>query len=566
MQLAKVQIHNFRGIIDESIDLKAYSLLVGPNNSGKSTVLNAIRAFYGELKFAKKDDMPLSGVSDSESWIELSFTLTVEEYDSLADHYKVDPHNLRVRRFFQTNSKNQAGQPRKPGIYGYVSNNDISDDMFYGANNVQNGKFGNLLYVPALSKVDDHAKVSGPSDLRNLITAIMTNAAKNGTAYDKFSRSVEEFSESMKDEETDEGESLNRFQTDLSLALADWDTSFALDFKPPSVPEVIKSMIDWQLTDTILNEAQDPSHYGSGFQRHFIFSLIQLGAAYASPKGDSKAKDFTPSMNLLLFEEPEAFLHPPKQDALARNLRTLVSNPDWQTICTTHSPHFVSRNTDDIPAIIRLRREGGEMRANQISGQDWRDVVDANQAINVIAQSHPRLANTLCSDDLTAEMEAVKYFLWLGPDRANLFFADHVLLVEGQTEVALIGRMLEDGSIASPPGGLYILDCIGKHNIHRFMSLCEKYAIPHSVLHDQDDDKGSYHSDLNNLICDYASKHKYAVCVQVIPGDMESLLDLPNPVRSDRKPQHALYLYEQAKIDSLRLQQLSSIVAACFPS
>lgn len=566
MQLIKVQIHNFRGIVDETIRLKAYSLLVGPNNSGKSTVLNAIRAFYGEHKFAKKDDMPLSGASDSESWIELSFKLTVEEYDSLADHYKVEPDTLRVRRYLQPSSKTPTGQTRKPGIYGYISDADISSDMFYGANNVQSGKFGNLLYVPALSKVDDHAKVSGPSDLRNLITTIMTNAAKNGTAYARFSQSVEEFSESMKDEETDEGESLNRFQTDLSSALADWDTSFALDFKPPSVPEVIKSMIDWQLTDTVLNEAQDPSHYGSGFQRHFIFSLIQLGASYANQKTTTKSKDFTPSLNLLLFEEPEAFLHPPKQEALARNLRALVSSPGWQTICTTHSPHFVSRETNDIPAISRLRRESGRMRANQISEQDWDDIVNSNQAINKIANAHPNLAKHLHQDDLTATMEAVKYFLWLGPERANLFFADQVLLVEGPTESALIERMLDDGSIKAPSHGVYILDCLGKYNIHRFMALLEKYAIPHSVLYDRDDGKGSHHTEVNNLIESLANSYEHTRHVSAIPDDLETLLGLPNPKSSHRKPQHALYMYGKSAIGPARLHHFASIVDKCIAS
>lgn len=35
------------------------------------------------------------------------------------------------------------------------------------------------------------------------------------------------------------------------------------------------------------------------------------------------------------------------------------------------------------------------------------------------------------SDDCKHEMEAVKYFLWLNPERCGLFFSNHVLLVEG---------------------------------------------------------------------------------------------------------------------------------------
>ena len=61
MKISQVQIHNFRGILDESFELQDYTLLVGPNNAGKSTVMDAIRAFYEKDKFTfKKDsDFPL---------------------------------------------------------------------------------------------------------------------------------------------------------------------------------------------------------------------------------------------------------------------------------------------------------------------------------------------------------------------------------------------------------------------------------------------------------------------------------------------------------------------------
>ena len=45
--------------------------------------------------------------------------------------------------------------------------------------------------------------------------------------------------------------------------------------------------------------------------RHFIFSLIQIGAKYVGQEPAKKTKDFTPSMTLILFEEPEALLLPP---------------------------------------------------------------------------------------------------------------------------------------------------------------------------------------------------------------------------------------------------------------
>ena len=50
-------------------------------------------------------------------------------------------------------------------------------------------------------------------------------------------------------------------------------------------------------------------------------------------------------------------------------------------------------------------------------------------------------------------MEAVKHFLWLNPDRSSIFFANHVLLVEGPTEVALINKLSEMGKSAMVTAG-----------------------------------------------------------------------------------------------------------------
>ena len=60
-------------------------------------------------------------------------------------------------------------------------------------------------------------------------------------------------------------------------------------------------------------------------------------------------------MTLILFEEPEAFLHPPQQEILAQNLATMSGNSDQQVICSTHSSHFVSRNAARIPSIASFQ-------------------------------------------------------------------------------------------------------------------------------------------------------------------------------------------------------------------
>lgn len=565
MKLLSTKLHNFRGILEQEVEFHPYSLLVGPNNAGKSTFIDGIRAFYEKdgFKFKSDNDFPLLKTGDDESWIELKFSLFDVEHDSLAETYKVADKTLRVRKLFQTKTKGTDGKNAAGSIYGYKSDGTLSDEPFYGARNVQSGKFGDLIYIPAVSKIDDHTKLTGPSALRDLLTDVMSDVVEGGKAYGVFATSVETFASTILKEKTKDDRSLEGFQNSLNKLLEPWQTKFELRFPPPSAADIIKQMVNWNLLDQFHGKAQSVDYYGSGFQRHFIYSLIQLGAQYLVKKAAKKAKDFVSSLTLILFEEPEAFLHPPQQEILARSLMAMANKENWQVVCTTHSSHFVSRNADSIPAIVRVRRTGGSVEAFQISDADWSAIVTANKAIEAIVAKYPKMKKKLQADDVRPEMEAVKHFLWLNSDRSGIFFANHALIVEGPTEVALINKLIDDGKIKGADCGLQVLDCLGKYNIHRFMNLLGHLGIAHSVIHDDDNNKDE-HSDLNQLIQN--SKHaELTHSIHAIAQDVESFLSIPSAGSDHRKPQHVLFLYSEGKIDARKLAAFCSVVEGCLP-
>lgn len=241
----------------------------------------------------------------------------------------------------------------------------------------------------------------------------------------------------------------------------------------------------------------------------------------------------------------------------------MARKDNWQVICTTHSAHFVSRNAESIPAIVRVVRSAGNVEAFQISSTDWATIVNANQAIQAIAANYPKMAKKLHQDDVRPEMEAVKHFLWLNADRSGLFFANHALLVEGPTEVALINKLIDDAKIKGADCGLQVLDCLGKYNIHRFMNLLGHLGISHSVIHDDDNNKDE-HADLNQLI--QITKHAtLTLAVQPIAQDLETFLGIPPAGSDHRKPQHVLFLYSEGKIDAGKLAAFCTLVEGCLP-
>ena len=505
--------------------------------------------------------LPVKGAVDQESWAELTFTLNEQEHDSLKDEYKTAGKTLKVRKYFQTSEKLHDGKNAAGSILGYKSDGTLSNEPFYGAKNVQSGKFGDLIYIPAISKVDEHTKLSGPSALRDLITNIMSDVVEGSEAYKSLTDSVTTFAGSFRAIETEDKRSLSSFEEDLNSLLSPWPTKFNLKFTAPSTAEIIKSMLGWDIRDNHHEKPQGVEYFGSGFQRHFIYSLIQLGAKYVPQKVSKKAKDFTPSLNLVLFEEPEAFLHPPQQDDLARNLIKVSEAEDWQIVCSTHSAHFVSRNASRIPTIIRTLRSDAIEKTFQVDSVRSDNLVDANHTIQQVAAKYPKVQKTTQADDLKPEMEAVKYFLWLNSDRAGMFFAQSVLLVEGPSETALINRLLDDGKLSLPQGA-YILDCLGKYNIHLFMNMLSALGVVHAVLHDDDDNKDEQ-QELNQLISD--SKHAdFTRSVVTLPKDLETVLGVKPLGFSHRKPQHLLYCYSCGQIDSGKLTDFCSTVQACF--
>ena len=70
MKLLSIKLHNFRGILEQEVQFHSYSLLVGPNNAGKSTFIDGIRAFYEKdgFKFKPDKDFPFLKAADDESW------------------------------------------------------------------------------------------------------------------------------------------------------------------------------------------------------------------------------------------------------------------------------------------------------------------------------------------------------------------------------------------------------------------------------------------------------------------------------------------------------------------
>jgi putative ATP-dependent endonuclease of the OLD family len=553
MRAESIRIHNFRSLADVEVALSPHTLLVGANNAGKSNVIDAIRIFYEkEIKYEAGRDFPKFTTNDQESWIEIAFRPSSEEFQLLKDEYRLPGGTFRVRKYLQSSELDADGKS-KSGISAYVGG-ELSTSRFYGAKNVQQGKFGEVIYVPAVSKLDDHTKLSGPSALRDLINAILKSIVSSSPAYGSLKKAFDVFEGGLKNETTEDGQSLSKLEAEITAEIAEWGTSFELLISPVSPDELVKTLVGHRIQDSALGQPLDSRCYGQGFQRHLIFALIKLAALHSSAITPSARNDFSPRLTWILFEEPEAFLHPSQVDTLDFNLHMISQDVGSQVLISTHNPQFVSKSIEDLPSLARLCRNGSRSGVGQIGPAKLRSMLAANQdnLAAWVANGH-----RIEADDMQLEMESVKYALWLNPLRCCAFFANRVLLVEGQTEAALLQYMLQKGLIPNPPGGVFFLDTLGKWNIHRFMNLFEALRIPHAVLCDYDNG-GAKNAVIHKTIED--SKNKYTLGIEGFDDDIESFLGIPRATRPDRKPQHVMWHLIQESIDKSKLDLLATKV------
>lgn len=258
MKLREFKIHNYRSVIDLCIDVHDYTLLVGANNAGKSTVLNALRAFYDDLKWTA-EDFPKTGAADTESWVQLKFVLDEDEWAGLAEKYKdgATDRSLAVRRYFKSDGKGRV-QASQSNIYGLIKG-ELDAELFYGAKNVGAAKLGHIIYVPALTTPAEQTKTSGPSPLRNMLNFLLKKVVAKSEAFKDVSAAFEKFNaEARKDDGF-----LSEISTPLNVAIASWSIKIDLSVGSVAPEDISKSLVKFAFVDAALGDVGfDLERYG----------------------------------------------------------------------------------------------------------------------------------------------------------------------------------------------------------------------------------------------------------------------------------------------------------------
>ena len=176
-----------------------------------------------------------------------------------------------------------------------------------------------------------------------------------------------------------------------------------------------------------------------------MWSAIEALADTGKMKsGRSTIESEKPKM--LLVEEPESFLHPPAVRLAREALYKIAELDNWQVMITTHSPIFIDVSKPHT-TIIRVEKNEGATKIFSTEKAQFSD--KERERLQMIRNCHPTIN--------------------------EFFFANKVILVEGDTEQVTFSQVKEER--------VTIINCRGKANIPMFEKILNHFGVEYIAVH-----------------------------------------------------------------------------------
>lgn len=352
MKISSLHIRDFRTI--ESLDLAlpaAYTAVCGPNDSGKTNLIRALRAVMREDEgpIYVEEDEQISPKEDYPKWkdtapdqriIEVGLSLVLDS-------------NRDAGLFQFVTRQLELKEPATPLELSIVLSY-AADPAAPTATVTANGK--EFVGLEA-QEVRKRLQTSRAVLFHNSVQPEPRYRFRGGFGHlREFTGERAALLERMK-KQVDSG--LKRIargqQQEFAKLLGRLEKKYKVGLSVPGFD------LNWLPYNITLGESKYEvplDNWGSGTQNR---TLILLTLFRAKQIGDDQpsASKVTP---LIIIEEPESFLHPSAQSEFGRVLQDLAAEFDVQVLVTTHSPYLLSLSSPDSNVLLSRRSHYGALR------------------------------------------------------------------------------------------------------------------------------------------------------------------------------------------------------------
>lgn len=399
MHLIKTKIKNFRSYKEAEIELSQISVIIGRNDVGKSTLLDALSIFFENEKPQENDanvHLQTDEISitcffqvDTQMPIQLDSGDSQNTQTTLQEEYLLNSDNLlQIQKIWKkgklTNTYLIANYPKnsdweRPLIALKISelrrlipneaevNKAIKKEMrkyLFTSQNLEFEKQTIDVTTKDTDIADIYNKLRGYLPKFALFRADRTNTDKDS----EVNSVTKAIAQNAVSEVASEFANIKQKIKDNIQSFSDLTLKKLKDFNPEIASMLSVEMQDKPLESIFSYEFKSDSDIplnkrGSGIKRLFLLSFFLA---------DSERVD---NANMIYaIEEPETSQHPDFQKLIIETLQKISQNPNRQILITTHTPEIVKMVNKD--NIIFIKNDNGDRKIFQKENLVIKDVTN----------------------------------------------------------------------------------------------------------------------------------------------------------------------------------------------